>query len=398
VVEALRHASHRALEAGIDAAISKELDAVLIAGDLFDSERLSVQTERFLMEALARLGAAGIPVVYATGNHDPGDAAGARTRLRWPEHVHVLDRPWPSRVEILRDGTPVGAVTGVGHPDGQVGDDLSSRFPTPDGRLPEVALLHTQVVGARGAEAHARYAPSELVHLKASGYAYWALGHVHVRQILSSDPPIHYPGNPQGRNPRETGAKGGLVVDLTSARDPEVTFLELGSVRWERLVLDDLGSLDRPAALADAIEAAWSHAREDDAGLPGGQWIPRVELVGPSPLYRELSTPGVLEELRDALGSTLGVLELEILRGGLRPIRRVEAHLHRTDVLGEVLRLVRDLADPGGGSPSGTLGISSAELAGLRGADPAELDAYLRTLLDGADVELLDALLEDPVR
>ena len=56
----------------VDLSLSERVDAVLIAGDLFDDERLSFQTERFLLEQLHRLDSERIPVVYATGNHDPG--------------------------------------------------------------------------------------------------------------------------------------------------------------------------------------------------------------------------------------------------------------------------------------------------------------------------------------
>ena len=68
----LRDASRQAFQAAVDLAIREDVHAFLVAGDLFDSERLSFSTERFLLEQAHRLGDHGITVVYATGNHDPG--------------------------------------------------------------------------------------------------------------------------------------------------------------------------------------------------------------------------------------------------------------------------------------------------------------------------------------
>jgi len=59
--------------------------------------------------------------------------------------------------------------------------------------------------------------------------------------------PLHYAGNLQGRNPRETGAKGGLVVEVRPHTPAEPAFVRFAPVRWERLAIDalpDTHSLD----------------------------------------------------------------------------------------------------------------------------------------------------------
>ena len=76
----LRDASREAFRNAVDLAIREDVHAFLIAGDLFDGERLSFQTERFLLEQTERLGDHGITVVYATGNHDPGGVSHPRDR------------------------------------------------------------------------------------------------------------------------------------------------------------------------------------------------------------------------------------------------------------------------------------------------------------------------------
>ena len=394
VREKLRKAARAAFSSAAEEALARHADAVLIAGDLFDGERISVQTERFLVETLSRLVAGGVQVVYATGNHDPGGTSGAVQRLAWPDQVTVVDSPDPVRVEILRNGDPVGYVTAAGHAEARVTEDLSRRFPAPMGPLPEVALLHTQVRGARGEDGHERYAPSELSELSRAGFDYWALGHVHARQVLSEVPAIHYPGNTQGRNPRETGPKGGLFVELSRGQSTRPEFLQLGPIRWEKLLLTNLEGESALTGLARRIENAWEEARATDAGIDQTQWILQVELSGPSELHRDWTDPGVLEELAEALTPSLGLLDLEIRTERLTPAVRVQDHAHREDVLGEALRLVSELSAADGPPPSELLGLNVKDLIGLGLEDRPYLDDYLRQLLTGGEAALLDAFLE----
>src|SRR5690606_17712379 len=96
----LREASREALARAVGCAIAEGVHAVLIAGDLFDGDRLSFRTERFLLDELRRLDEAGIPVVYATGNHDPGRDAYRTRPLAWPANVHVVADGAPRTLTI----------------------------------------------------------------------------------------------------------------------------------------------------------------------------------------------------------------------------------------------------------------------------------------------------------
>jgi hypothetical protein len=81
----------------------------------------------------------------------------------------------------------------------------------------------------------------------------------------------------------------------------------------------------------------------------------------------------------------------------VRSLERVEDHLERDDVLGEVLRLARALASgEEGASPSTALHLAP-ELFATR-VDEKDLDDYLRALLQDGDAVLLDALLRSSDR
>ena len=211
----LRRATLEALDRCVTTALAEEGDALLIAGDLFDGAYLSFETERFLLAQMGRLAEEDIQVVYATGNHDPGEGTRAG-HLDWPGTVTAIRDGSPVVVPIAGSaGDTVGYVTGAGHATAREPGDLSAALrPVPDTGLPQAALLHTQVSSAGAGGVHHAYAPSSLPNLRAAGFHYWALGHVHLRQELSGDPPVLYSGSLQGRGPGETGPKGGLLVDL----------------------------------------------------------------------------------------------------------------------------------------------------------------------------------------
>lgn len=385
----LRSASREAFERCVLAAVSEEVDAVLIAGDLFDGDRLSFETERFLINQFSILHEAGIRVVYATGNHDPGRSGSRAGKLDLPSNVTVIPDGRPRTVPITgRGGYPVGYVTGAGHASSRETTDLARTLQRPEGNLPQVAILHTQVLTARGTNDHRPYAPSEFDHLREAGFDYWALGHVHLRQELSAHPPIHYPGNLQGRNPRETGAKGALLVDLQDPANPAVEFREFAPVRWEKLAVGGLGGAETLEQLVRIVTAHWDEARQKDPGETTIEWMVAVDLIGGCPLWRELQQEEEVATLSRELAVRIGALEVEVRTNRVHPEADVEAHADRQDVLGATLRLIGHLQ-------AGThrLDLNPDDLAGFYPDKGKSQEAYVRELLEGAPEEVLAQML-----
>ena len=298
----LRKALREAFACCVDTAVSEKVDAVLIAGDLFDGTSLSFKTERFLLKRFRTLAKAGIQVIYATGNHDPGDELPAATQ-DWPDAVTVIRTGDPVLVEVgRRSGEVVGYVSGVGHTTSHETEDLSHRLkPRADTSLPQVALLHTQVTSATESHVHQPYAPSSVDDLRSAGFHYWAIGHVHTRQQLPDVSYIRYSGNLQGRHPRELGAKGGLLVDLTDPAWPEVEFREFSRVRWDKLSVANLSNVHTFERLVDELADAWDKARSADPGRVDTEWMLTVDLTGPSPMCGRLRNADELETIADEL-------------------------------------------------------------------------------------------------
>jgi DNA repair exonuclease SbcCD nuclease subunit len=392
VRQRLREASREAFRRAVDLAIREDAHAFLIAGDLFDSDRLSLRTERFILEQVARLGDHRITVVYATGNHDPGSAANGPRRLAWPTHVHVVSDATPRRV-LVTDGSgdPVGYVTAVGHASAEERADLSRALPRPSGELPQVALLHTQVHHSLGSDAHHAYAPSELSFLMRAGYDYWALGHIHERQSLSDDPPIWYAGSLQGRTNAERGERGALLADLSDRDAPAVAFRALAPVRWETLATDRLEGVRSLDELLRHLQLAWESERRQE-GLSGTvEWMVRVVLSGPCPLWSELRSEEDREHVASELRDVLGALEVTVSAEHVHPVLSLREHAARVDVLGEALRLCAAVR-----RGDAKLDVGAGDFAGIPSDDSSTVDDYVRDLLEGAEGELAARLVETP--
>lgn len=387
----LRQAGREALGRAFTRAMSDEVDAVLIAGDLFDGVRLSFETERFLTDQLAELDAAGIPVVYATGNHDPGRDGGWIDRLAWPAGVQVVPDAAPRRLAIRgAGGEVIGHVTAAGHAGPRETRDLASDFPRPGDTRPEVALLHARVVGSRDAESHEPYAPAELETLVRSGYPYWALGHVHERQTLSERPFVHYPGNLQGRTHAEDGPRGCSLVELGADGDVTLDFVPCGPVRWETLVLDGLDEVRNVDDLVVRVRRRWDALREADPA-PGVDWMIRLDLLGGIPLWRRLAEPENRTMLARELVERLDALDVEVRADRTHAVVDPADHDERRDVLGVALRRLREIRSGEAPVPDDWL----TELAGpAAGLVDGPVDAWARELLDDAEGELLARLLD----
>jgi DNA repair protein SbcD/Mre11 len=138
-------------------------------------------------------------------------------------------------------------------------------------------VLHTSLTGR---PPHANYAPCSVDDLKARGYDYWALGHVHDHEIVANDPPIVFPGNLQGRNIRESGEKGAVLVSVEDGRVASIDRLVVDQARWQQVRVD-VSQAETMPALLRLVEDALASSCDDVAGRLTAL---RVMLTGASAL------------------------------------------------------------------------------------------------------------------
>ena len=231
-VEKIRLATRDALANLVRLALDEGVAFVVIAGDVYDGDWDDYNTGHYFNSQMVKLKEVGIPVYLISGNHD---ATNKMTRnLKLPANVHQFPTDAPAAVRV--PNLPV-TLHGQGFASASVRQDLSLKYPAAEPGRFNLGLLHTSVDGREG---HANYAPCTLNGLIAKGYDYWALGHIHQREILHErNPMIAFPGNIQGRHIRETGPKGCLLVEVGDNHQiTEHRFHALDTFRWEVCEVD----------------------------------------------------------------------------------------------------------------------------------------------------------------
>ncbi|MFB7251089.1 exonuclease SbcCD subunit D [Microbacterium sp. NPDC056234] len=261
------------------------VDAVVVAGDVFDSATPAGPAYTLLGDTLAALHDVGAAVIVTSGNHDSAARLGFQARLL-REGIHVLTDPvavgqpitiadvdgpvhfygipylepaivrqhWPEAVLRTQAQT-------MAHAMGLVREGMAANA----GR--SVAIAHCFAAGVdatAGLEREVRQGGLDVVPLSVfDGPDYVALGHIHGRQRLSdrvryAGAPLHYSFGEQDK------PRGSWLVDLDADGLAAVEWLELPVPR--RLVtltgaLDDILAADNVAAhSADWVCAVYTDA------------------------------------------------------------------------------------------------------------------------------------------
>lgn len=336
----LRDAPTMAFGRMVTRAIDQDVDAVIIAGDLFDGTDRNLRAQVQLRDQLRRLDEAGIPTLIASGNHDPLGSLSATVSL--PPSVHVFGST-PEPVVIRRGDTELAHVYGISYTKSATYRNLAADFPRRPGGPFNIAVLHTNVGDRSG---FARYAPCRLAELLESGYDYWALGHVHTRETLHTRRPIvHYPGNPQGLHTGEPGARGATLVKVSDAGTIDLHPVWTDVVRWHRA----RSSIDGLEAIDELVGAFAELAGNLRGTAADRMHIVRWTLTGNGPLHAALNRPGAGPELCDTLRAAEGiraeggVVWLERIELATGPARDMERLRNQQDYLGDILRLARQL-------------------------------------------------------
>jgi len=202
------------------------VEAVLLSGDLIDSDRTSLETCEMLLEVFASIKA---EVFISPGNHDFASPRSPYLTLKFPKNVHIFASPEITQLKFPDRGF---TVWGAGFT-GNSSPPLMSGFRA-EGEGVRLMVMHGDLNQPRSI-----YNPVSELDIALSGLDYLALGHIHTFSGVkkAGDTYYAYPGCPEGRGFDETGEKG-VIIGSVGRGSCEMKFMPLGGRKYEILNVD----------------------------------------------------------------------------------------------------------------------------------------------------------------
>lgn len=252
----------------VASAVERQVDMVLIAGDLFDHPRPETSLLLAVQQELASLVEQGITPVLLPGTHD--GVWGGITPYRADDFpgVVVLDRDFADGpLRLVVNAKPV-YLYGAAYR-GENPADLYPAMRRQDGEGFHLGMLHGSLKKAGQWEYRDKDIPFTLDELSSWGLDYVALGHYHAFQVLeqAGDVVACYPGSPEGKQFSETGDRHVVLIDI-DASGTRLSSLAVQSRILQRLSID---MTEEPSP--DAL-------RKRLASLADPDLLLRLELVG----------------------------------------------------------------------------------------------------------------------
>lgn len=271
---------------------------VVVAGDVFETNRVGPRTVRRALEAMGEI---PVPVYLLPGNHDPLDAASV---YRSP----TFDRTRPPNVSVLDSSDPVEVSRGIEI----VGAPWPSKRPLTDlvdaacSRLEPVPGLMRVVVGHGSVDALVDFDSPAAIVLTALEAAigdgrvhYVALGDRHSTTAVGSTGRVWYAGTPEPTAYDEVDPGNVLLVDVDTS-GCEVTKVPIGSWRF----IDQAFELDGDVDL-DALERWLDSQPVKDRSML------RLALRGSISLSQNARVQNLVDAAREVFG---GVDDLSLSR------------------------------------------------------------------------------------
>lgn len=197
------------------AALARDVgaDALLCGGDLYEHDRVTPDTARFLQATFADL--APCPIYLAPGNHDWYGPDSLYALVDWAPNVHVFREPRLAPVNLADKLTLWGAAHCAPANTGNFFDGF-----LPAGPGVHVALCHAAERTGLAEQGSGKqpHAPFDAQDIERAGLTHAFLGHYHRPRHAARHT---YPGNPDPLAFGEEGERG--AVTATIGADGSVT-------------------------------------------------------------------------------------------------------------------------------------------------------------------------------
>lgn len=393
----LQEAIPQAFDRVIDAALAREVDFVVIAGDVFDTSGASYGDFLHFFEGLQKLDDAGIPAYLIAGNHDPYSAWRSDVD-RLPPSCRMMGGDAPEFALLEREGEPLCLIGARGYRhqawplDQHISEGidrahavqaLQEEFPQASLAPFCVGIIHT----ALNKDQSKAY--SEPRDLLAADVDYWACGHLHKRLVQPSQnrPRIVFPGCIQGRDLKESGERGCYLVELSEEGgrvSVDLEFVPTASVVFHTVEADVSACL----TLADIARLVQSQLFHENGKSSCDDMVVRVVLTGATSLHGYLCRPDVIRDLRKRLNNAYPSFYCDALVDRTRPVINRDSLLREGLFPAHALRVADEQRREG----EQMINYIQAEFV-KRGIDiPSSLASELGTFERAAETLVVDLL------
>lgn len=299
----LQDSTFQSLKQLVQCAITNKVDFVLLAGDIFDSNRQSLKALVALREACKELQKHSIDVYMQYGNHD---FTGKKPMMKYPNNVHIFQSEKVDTFFYEKNGEPVAAIHGFSYTTRHIRSRKALEYESKGDGIYQIGMLHASLGTGSAADI---YAPFSLDELRQAGFDYWALGHIHKREVLSDQPPIVYSGNIQGRHRKESGEKGCYLVEL-EGQSCAMTFLPLQDIRFETVDVE----VKEGTALYDLEQDVLNSCMNWEDAF--GEAVLHIIFHGPAHLLMRWNQEERLEELLEIVNEQQQSLGSQLILAG----------------------------------------------------------------------------------
>ena len=235
----IKNAIQLSFEKAVNFAIDNDVDLVLLAGDTFDSIHPTPQTKIFFANQIKRLVDRQIQVVMVLGNHDYSQIDDLLLNES-PYFKIIGSNEQIEQVDFMTKSQYKYRVVGFSYQHNHITEDIIAKYPPKSTSIYTIGLAHAGM--KQSSVDQNNYAPFTLNEVKNLNYDYFALGHIHLRQVLSQEPWIVYSGNLQGRHVNEKDAKGFYFGQVDEqSQNTQLQFIDVSPIVWQTvdLILDE---------------------------------------------------------------------------------------------------------------------------------------------------------------
>lgn len=231
----IKNAIQLSFEKAVNFAIDHDVDLVLLAGDTFDSIHPTPQSKIFFANQIKRLVDRQIQVVMVLGNHDYSQIDDLLLNES-PYFKIIGSNEQIEQVDFMTKSQYKYRVVGFSYQHNHITEDIIAKYPPKSTSIYTIGLAHAGM--KQSSVDQNNYAPFTLNEVKNLNYDYFALGHIHLRQVLSQEPWIVYSGNLQGRHVNEKDAKGFYFGQVDEqSQNTQLQFIDVSPIVWQTVDL-----------------------------------------------------------------------------------------------------------------------------------------------------------------